>query len=186
MEFIDTFIHTRIELLSSTEKKDSIDDVVFTLNVKSGKVIESSIFLTPIEGLKKFSEKSKVTEKVLNSIIDKSFFRENSIDLTNVNFIMYFSFDLMNFVDSCIVINTESKLVRTIIYDMKGKRILDSAKNNPSIDYGKKTEQSPYYLFFDTETTGLPRNWKAPVTDLNNWPRMIQIAWIFCDKSGNV
>lgn len=41
------------------------------------------------------------------------------------------------------------------------------------------------YLFFDTETTGLPRNWKAPVTDLNNWPRMIQIAWILCDSNGN-
>ena len=40
------------------------------------------------------------------------------------------------------------------------------------------------YLFFDTETTGLPRNWKAPVTDLNNWPRMIQIAWILCDNHG--
>lgn len=41
------------------------------------------------------------------------------------------------------------------------------------------------YLFFDTETTGLPRNWKAPVTDLNNWPRMVQIAWILCDDEGN-
>lgn len=41
------------------------------------------------------------------------------------------------------------------------------------------------YLFFDTETTGLPRNWKAPVTDLNNWPRMIQIAWILGDNNGN-
>lgn len=41
------------------------------------------------------------------------------------------------------------------------------------------------YLFFDTETTGLPRNWKAPATDLNNWPRMIQIAWILCDIDGN-
>ena len=41
------------------------------------------------------------------------------------------------------------------------------------------------YLFFDTETTGLPRNWKAPVSDLNNWPRMIQIAWILCDSNGN-
>ncbi len=41
------------------------------------------------------------------------------------------------------------------------------------------------YLFFDTETTGLPLNWKAPVTDLNNWPRMIQIAWILCDNEGN-
>lgn len=41
------------------------------------------------------------------------------------------------------------------------------------------------YLFFDTETTGLPKNWKAPVTDLDNWPRMIQIAWILCDENGN-
>ena len=41
------------------------------------------------------------------------------------------------------------------------------------------------YLFFDTETTGLPKNYKAPVTDLKNWPRMIQIAWVLCDKNGN-
>lgn len=41
------------------------------------------------------------------------------------------------------------------------------------------------YLFFDTETTGLPKNWKAPVTNLNNWPRMIQVAWILSDKNGN-
>ena len=41
------------------------------------------------------------------------------------------------------------------------------------------------YLFFDTETTGLPRNWKAPITDLDNWPRLIQIAWMACDKAGN-
>ena len=41
------------------------------------------------------------------------------------------------------------------------------------------------YLFFDTETTGLPRNWKAPVTDLNNWPRMVQIGWILYDNEGN-
>ena len=28
------------------------------------------------------------------------------------------------------------------------------------------------YLFFDTETTGLPKNWKTPLNDLNNWPRL--------------
>lgn len=42
------------------------------------------------------------------------------------------------------------------------------------------------YLFFDTETTGLPRNWKAPVTDLNNWPRLVQLAYLFYDESGNM
>jgi len=41
------------------------------------------------------------------------------------------------------------------------------------------------YLFFDTETTGLPRNWKAPVSDLDNWPRLVQIAWILSESPGN-
>ena len=42
------------------------------------------------------------------------------------------------------------------------------------------------YLFFDTETTGLPKNWKAPVTDVNNWPRMVQLAWEAYDMQGNL
>lgn len=40
------------------------------------------------------------------------------------------------------------------------------------------------YLFFDTETTGLPKNWKAPITVLDNWPRLVQIAWIFYNEKG--
>lgn len=42
------------------------------------------------------------------------------------------------------------------------------------------------YLFFDTETTGLPKNWKAPVTDLENWPRLVQLACLLYDNSGNL
>ncbi len=41
------------------------------------------------------------------------------------------------------------------------------------------------YLFFDTETTGLPKNWNAPVTYLNNWPRLVQLAYLLYDNSGN-
>ncbi len=41
------------------------------------------------------------------------------------------------------------------------------------------------YLFFDTETTGLPKNWKAPISDLDNWPRMIQLAYLLSDSEGN-
>lgn len=40
------------------------------------------------------------------------------------------------------------------------------------------------YLFFDTETTGLPKKWDAPADDLHNWPRIIQIAWVEQDKDG--
>jgi DNA polymerase III epsilon subunit-like protein len=42
------------------------------------------------------------------------------------------------------------------------------------------------YLFFDTETTGLPANWKAPVHDLSNWPRLVQLAWLLYDSSGSL
>jgi len=40
------------------------------------------------------------------------------------------------------------------------------------------------FLIFDTETTGLPRNYNAPLTDFDNWPRMVQIAWQLHDANG--
>lgn len=36
-------------------------------------------------------------------------------------------------------------------------------------------------LFFDTETNGLPKNYKASYSDLKNWPRVIQLAWQLID-----
>ncbi|WP_299366190.1 DNA polymerase III subunit alpha [Winogradskyella sp.] len=41
------------------------------------------------------------------------------------------------------------------------------------------------YLIFDTETTGLPKRWDAPITDTDNWPRAIQIAWQLHDAMGH-
>lgn len=40
------------------------------------------------------------------------------------------------------------------------------------------------YLIFDTETTGLPKDYNAPISDSDNWPRMVQIAWLKYDSSG--
>lgn len=40
------------------------------------------------------------------------------------------------------------------------------------------------YLFFDTETNGLPLDYNAPITNLSNWPRLVQIAWILFDNAG--
>ena len=40
------------------------------------------------------------------------------------------------------------------------------------------------YLFFDTETTGIPQNYKAPCTDTDNWPRLVQLGWILTDANG--
>lgn len=42
------------------------------------------------------------------------------------------------------------------------------------------------YLIFDTETTGLPKRYDAPISDTENWPRCIQIAWQLHDRMGNL
>ena len=42
------------------------------------------------------------------------------------------------------------------------------------------------FLVFDTETTGLPLNYRAPLSDFNNWPRMVQIAWQIHDIKGDL
>ncbi len=42
------------------------------------------------------------------------------------------------------------------------------------------------YLIFDTETTGLPKRYDAPISDTDNWPRCIQIAWQLHDDMGKL
>jgi DNA polymerase-3 subunit alpha len=42
------------------------------------------------------------------------------------------------------------------------------------------------YLIFDTETTGLPRDFNAPISDTSNWPRVVQIAWQLHDEFGQL
>ena len=41
-------------------------------------------------------------------------------------------------------------------------------------------------LIFDTETTGLPKDWNAPLSDLKNWPRLVQLAWQVYDQHQNL
>lgn len=70
--------------------------------------------------------------------------------------------------------------IREII-DLSGPKLTsyvveDSTSNKP------KSERK--YFVFDTETTGLPKNFKAPVTDTDNWPRVIQFAWSICAEDG--
>ena len=40
------------------------------------------------------------------------------------------------------------------------------------------------FLIFDTETTGLPKKWNSPLTDFDNWPRAVQIAWQIHSEDG--
>lgn len=42
------------------------------------------------------------------------------------------------------------------------------------------------FLFFDTETNGLPKDYKASYEDIDNWPRVIQLGWILADLEQNI
>lgn len=39
-------------------------------------------------------------------------------------------------------------------------------------------------LVFDTETNGKALDFKAPMTDTNNWPRVVQLAWAVYNDAG--
>jgi DNA polymerase-3 subunit epsilon len=41
------------------------------------------------------------------------------------------------------------------------------------------------YLFFDTETTGRPKDYKAPISDVDNWPRLVQLGYLIYDETGD-
>ncbi|MBI2258970.1 MAG: DNA polymerase III subunit alpha [Flavobacteriia bacterium] len=42
------------------------------------------------------------------------------------------------------------------------------------------------YLIFDTETTGLPKDWNLSYQQTDNWPLPVQLAWQLHDKWGNL
>lgn len=50
----------------------------------------------------------------------------------------------------------------------------------------KDTKDRLLLFFFDTETTGLPRDWEAPSSDVTNWPRTVQISWIVSNVRGQI
>ena len=49
---------------------------------------------------------------------------------------------------------------------------------------GKDEFRRLMILVYDTETTGLPRDWNAPISDSDNWPRLVQLAWQLHDENG--
>jgi DNA polymerase III subunit epsilon len=66
-----------------------------------------------------------------------------------------------------------------------------TAQKRPQAKVLKLFKQKPIsllqkfmYLIFDTETTGLPLNYQAAIEKLDNWPRLVQLAWMKFDESG--
>jgi len=52
--------------------------------------------------------------------------------------------------------------------------------------YVRHLKSKPQFLFFDTETSGLPKDFNAKAAANDNWPRLVQLAWIVTDLDLNV
>ncbi len=48
------------------------------------------------------------------------------------------------------------------------------------------SDNESLFLVFDTEANGLPVDFRAPYTNIANWPRMIQLAWGLYDAQGTL
>lgn len=75
-----------------------------------------------------------------------------------------------------------SQYIKDIKYSaQKGNlKAKQEIKDNEKLFYEKKI------LFFDTETTGTPKDWEASYVNTNNWPRLVQLAWELYDESGKL
>lgn len=49
---------------------------------------------------------------------------------------------------------------------------------------GDSQYEKGVYLFLDTETTGLPQKRNADPMDFDNWPYVVEIAWLLTDEFG--
>jgi DNA polymerase III epsilon subunit-like protein len=57
-----------------------------------------------------------------------------------------------------------------------------STINEINLEFETSSKSTGKYLVFDLETTGLPVNRNAPPDDFNNWPYVIQLAWLLFDN----
>lgn len=78
-------------------------------------------------------------------------------------------------------IQKESSIANPICFPWDDLFNNNSQENDSTSMSSRKTPCK--YLFFDTETNGLPADYKAPSTNVNNWPRLLQLSWIVTDEN---
>ena len=189
MNLFSPIVKKRLELLNNSELKENIEDVIFLINHVNDNVIDVDIYLTPYIGLLNPMDKEVAVNMTLKKILDRSYFIENNIEFQNKNKILFFSFDLLNFIDKCFTIDLNTNNIILQNFSLNGDLILDNDITGQINDSQLKTfdlHSSSVILFFDTETTGLPKNFKAPETDLTNWPRMVQLAYLLYDQKNGI
>lgn len=68
---------------------------------------------------------------------------------------------------------------------ISGKYAQDSSRNGKSAapDHEEILIDGQSAVVFDCETNGLPADFKKHYTDVENWPRLLQISWLVCGRN---
>lgn len=53
------------------------------------------------------------------------------------------------------------------------------------LNFTQSESKIPYFIFIDTETSGLPINKNGSISNSDNWPFVLQFAWIIMDEQLN-
>ena len=91
---------------------------------------------------------------------------------------------LIEFLIGCAAIVAAVLYVRGRVKAHRITRALDRKPCTTTFVNVKHLEDRPYFLFFDTETTGLPKDFNAPAAADDNWPRLVQLSWIVTTSDG--
>lgn len=103
---------------------------------------------------------------------------QDTIDILPPHFFLRFCLETLALILLIIYIRKRCKA-------HKVTRALDKKPWKPTYVYINRGE-SLYFLFFDTETTGLPKDFSLPAAADDNWPKLIQLSWIITEKDGTV
>jgi len=86
--------------------------------------------------------------------------------------------------NSVLILKKDGIVFRKLFEDLVDKYVDTYLKINTKNNFIPNKTNT--YLFFDTETTGVPQNYNAPSTDINNWPRLVQLSWIITDEERDI
>lgn len=169
----EKLIQQRKELRLNPDLDGYLDDVLIIID-NTGK---SSIFLVPIQTSHlgfKFFQRRKIEQKLSKQ--DYSFLPK-CVFANTTSQCYYCYFDELT---DCDVFN---------MYDFKSQVYLQRFfEDNYMVgnEALQNLQRKRFFLFFDTETTGFPKNWNAPISDVYNWPRLVQLAWVVYDETGHL
>ena len=140
----------------------------------------NSLALKYLYGNEVISNKQKAYELFLKADNDQAYF--NLASLISIGYFEGTRNDveiLLGKLDYNRMIYVEGNYYQNYMKNKIEEEIENIRKNAKK--YAKETGND-YLLFFDTETTGLPKDYNAPSSNTFNWPRLVQLSWILTDE----